>query len=242
MARLPAISRVPAKRGSLSDRLEPFVADIFHEVDEEVRREQLKKLWDRYSHYFIALAVLLVAGIAAWRGYEWWIGKQAAAAGAAFEQAVTLNEQGKHAEAQAAFDKLAAEAPGGYAVLARLRAAAGLAETRPDEAVKAYDALAADPAIGTALQDLAGVRAAMLRVDAAPFDEMQRRLGPLATSDRAFRHSARELLALSAWQHQDFDASRKYIDMIASDAEAPPAMRNRVQILSALIAGANKRG
>lgn len=216
------------------------MADIFHEVDEEVRREQLKKLWDRYSLYIIAVAVLLVASIAVWRGYEWWIGKQAAAAGAAFEQAVNLAEQGKQAEAQAAFDRLAAEAPGGYAVLARLRAAAGLAGSKPEDGVKAYDALAADPAIGTALQDLASVRAAMLRVDAAPFDEVQRRLEALATSDRAFRHSARELLALSAWHHQDFIAARKYIDMIASDAQAPPAMRNRVQILSALIAGASK--
>lgn len=217
------------------------MADIFHEVDEEVRREQLKKLWDRYSIYIIAVAVLIVGAIAGWRGYEWWIGKQAAVAGAAFEQAAALSEQGKHAEAQAVLDKLAAEAPGGYAVLARLRAAAGLVETRPDEAVKAYDALAADPALGAALQDLAAVRAGMLRVDAAPFDEMQRRLDALATSDRAFRHSARELMALSAWHHQDFAAARKYIDMITSDAEAPPAMRNRIQILSALVAGANKK-
>ena len=61
------------------------MADIFHEVDEEVRREQLKRLWDRYSIYLIALAVLIVAGIGAWRGYEYWVAKRAAAAGAAFE-------------------------------------------------------------------------------------------------------------------------------------------------------------
>ena len=107
--------------------LELFVSDIFHEVDEEVRREQLKKLWDRYSIYLIALAVLIVAGIGAWRGYEYWVAKKAAAAGAAFEAAVTLSEQGKHAEAEAAFAKVAAEAPQGYRVLARFRAAAELA-------------------------------------------------------------------------------------------------------------------
>ena len=60
------------------------MADIFHEVDEEVRREQLKKLWERYSVYIIAAAVLIVVGIAAWRGYEYWVAKRAAAAGAAF--------------------------------------------------------------------------------------------------------------------------------------------------------------
>jgi len=57
------------------------VADIFHEVDEEVRRDQLKKLWDRYSIYIIALAVLFVAAIAAWRGYEYYVAKKAAVAG-----------------------------------------------------------------------------------------------------------------------------------------------------------------
>ena len=71
------------------------MADIFHEVDEEVRRERLQKLWDRYSIYIIALAVLIVAGIGAWRGYEWWQAKQAAAAGAQFEAALTLSEAGQ---------------------------------------------------------------------------------------------------------------------------------------------------
>src|SRR5262250_1516628 len=88
-----------------------IVADIFHEVDEEVRREQLKKLWDRYSIYLIALAVLVIVGMAAWRGYEYWVAKKAAAAGAQFEAAIALSEEGKQAEAEAAFAKVAAEAP-----------------------------------------------------------------------------------------------------------------------------------
>ena len=135
------------------------MADIFHEVDEEVRRERLKKLWDRYSIYIIALAVLFVAGIAAWRGYEYWEGKKAAAAGTAFESAMTLGESGKHAEAEAAFAKIAAEAPSGYRTLARLQAAAELAQSKRAEAVKAYDAIAADASVGSTLQDLAAVRA-----------------------------------------------------------------------------------
>ena len=79
------------------------MADIFHEVDEEVRRERLQKLWERYSIYIIGLAVLIVVAIGAWRGYEYWEAKKAATAGAAFEAALSLSEQGKHAEADAAF-------------------------------------------------------------------------------------------------------------------------------------------
>jgi hypothetical protein len=216
------------------------VADIFHEVDEEVRREQLKKLWDSYSIYFISLAVLIVVGIGGWRGYEWWQAKKAAAAGAAFEAAVTLSDAGKHQEAEAAFEKAIAEAPGGYRLLSRLRAANELAQIKPADGVKAYDAIANDPTVGPILQDLATVRAAMLLVDTATFGVMERRLVPLTEATRPFRHTARELLVLSAWHNHDFSAARKYIGMIAADLDTPPGTRTRIQLLAALIAAAGK--
>ena len=216
--------------------LELFVSDIFHEVDEEVRRDQLKKLWDRYSIYLIIGAVLLVGGIAAWRGYEYWVAQKAAAAGAAFETAVSLSEQGKHDEAQAAFAKVGNEAPAGYRALARFRAAAELAHTKSAEAVKAYDELVADSSLGATWQDLAGLRAGMLLVDTAPLADMRKRLDPIAEPSRTFRHTARELLALSAWRNKDLTAARKYIDQIAADGETPPGTRTRIDLLSSLIA------
>jgi len=212
------------------------LADIFHEVDEEVRRERLQKLWERYSVYVIGLAVLIVVAMGAWRGYVWWEGKKAAAAGAAFESALSLSEEGKHAEADAAFAKIAAEAPAGYRLLARFRAAAELAQTKPADAVKAYGDLAADASLGSTLQDLAAVRAGMLMVDTASLADMKRRLDPVAEPGHAFRHTARELLALSAWRNHDFAAARHYLDMITGDGETPPGTRARADVLSALIA------
>lgn len=216
------------------------MADIFHEVDEEVRRDQLKRLWDRYSIVLIAVAVLIVGGIGAWRAYEYFEAKKAAEAGARFEAAVTLSEQGKQAEAEQAFAKLATDAPQGYRVLARFRAAAALAETKSADAVKAYDVIAADSSLGTMWQDLAAVRAGMLLVDSATLADMTQRLTPLTEPTRAFRHTARELLALSAWRNQDAAAARKYIDMVVADAETPPGARTRIDVLSALIAAASK--
>jgi hypothetical protein len=216
------------------------VADIFHEVDEEVRRERLQKLWDSYSLYIIAAAVLIVAGIGGWRGYQWWEAKKATEAGAAFEAAVTLSDQGKHAEAEAAFAKVAAEAPSGYRVLAQLRAAAELSAHDQKQAVKAYDELAADGSLGQTMQDLAAVRAGMLLVDSAPLSDMRRRLEPLTAPGRTFRHTARELLALSAWRNGDVTTAKHFIDMIAADGDTPSGTRARVDILSALIAASGK--
>jgi hypothetical protein len=193
------------------------LADIFHEVDAEVRHEQLKKLWDRYSLYLIAAAILIVAAIAAWRGYEYWVAKRAATAGAAFEAAMSLSEQSKYTEAEAAFAKVAAEAPEGYRVLARMRAAGALAQVKPAEAVKAYDEISADASVGAIWQDLAAVRAGMLLVDTLSFVDMRRRLDAATEPSRSFRHTARELLALSAWRNHELAAARKYLDMITGD-------------------------
>lgn len=212
------------------------MSDIFHEVDEEVRRDQLKRLWERYSIFIVGLAVLIVAGIGGWRGYEYYVAKKAAVAGAAFEQAVVLNEQGKYAEAETAFAKVAAEAPAGYSVLSRFRVAAALAQTKPADAVKAYDALAADSSIGQTYQDLAAVRAGLLLVDNATLADLQKRLDPIAEPSRTFRHTAREMLALSAWRNHDAAAAKRYIDMITGDGETPPGARARIDVLSALIA------
>ena len=216
------------------------MADIFHEVNEEVRRERLQQLWDRYNIYIIGLAVLIVVGVGAWRGYEWWMAKQAAAAGAKFEAAMMLSEQGKHEQAEKAFAQLVTQAPAGYRVLARFRSAAELEHLKPADAVKAYDRLAADSSLSQTLRDLAALRAGMLVVDKASLADMKKRLDPLADSNRAFRASAREMLALSAWHHHDFKTARHYIDMLMGDAGTPPGTRGRAQLLSALIAGSGK--
>lgn len=217
------------------------MSDIFHEVDEEVRRERLKSLWERYSLLIIAFAVLFVGSIAAWRGYEYWVSQRAADAGAQFEAAAVLSEAGKHAEAEAAFAKVASDSPQGYRALARLRVAAAQAAATPADAVKTYDEIASDGRLGVLWQDLAAVRAGFLLVDTAPLADMTSRLTPLTEPGRPYRHSARELLALSAWRHQDAAAARKYIDMISADNETPPGTRARVDVLSGLIAaGAGK--
>lgn len=211
------------------------MSELFDEVDEEVRREQLKKLWDNYSLYFIALMVLIVAAVGGWRGYQYLEAKKAAEAGAVFEKAVELSEQGKHAEAETAFADLAAKAPYGYRTLARLRAAAEASTRDPKAAAKMYDDIAADSSVGSEWRDLAKIRAAGLLVDSASYADIQQRLETSAEPKSTYRHSARELLALSAWRNNDMTAARKWLDAIAEDGETPPSLRSRAEALQALL-------
>jgi hypothetical protein len=216
------------------------VSDIFQEVDEEVRRDQFKKLWERYQAYVIAAAVLIVLAVGGWRGYDWWQTKKAAEAGAAFEAAIALGEQGQHAEAQAAFAKIAQDTTTTYRTLALVRAAAELAQTDPKAAVAAYDKIAADSSVGSELRDLAGLRAGAMLIDSGSFADASQRLEPSAGADHTFRHTARELLALAAWRAGDTAAAKRWIEMISTDPGTPPDERNRMEMLSALMASEGK--
>jgi hypothetical protein len=211
------------------------VSELFDEVDEEVRRDQLKKLWDQYSIYIVALALLIIAGVGGWRGYQYLETKKAAEAGAAFDKAAELSEANKHAEAEAAFADLAAKAPWGYRMLARLRAAAEVASRDKPAAAKMFDDIAADTGVGAPERDLARIRAAQLLLETTTYPNMLQRLEPATAAGATFRHTARELLALSAWRANDTTATRQWLDLIANDGESPPSLRSRAEALQALL-------
>jgi hypothetical protein len=211
------------------------VSELFDEVDEDLRRDQLKRLWDRYSIYIIAGAILIVASVGGWRGYQYLEAKKAAEAGAAFSAAADLSEQNKHAEAEAAFLKLATTAPSGYRALAKLRAAAELALRDAPAAAKLYDEVAADRSVAAADRDLAVVRAGSLLLETASYTDMLQRLEPATAQAGTYRHSARELLALSAWRSNNVAAARQWLDLINTDAETPGSLRNRAEVLQALL-------
>jgi hypothetical protein len=216
------------------------VSELFNEVDEDLRREQLKRLWEKYSIVIIAGAILIIAGVGLWRGYEYYEAKKAAEFGAAFTVAADLAEQNKHAEAEAAFNKIATTAPAGYRTLARLRAAAEAAQRDPKDAVKLYDAITADRSVPAQDRDLSAVRAAQLLVDSSGYPEIQQRLEPISGATGAYRHTAREMLALSAWRASNVAAARQWIEQINTDAETPASLRNRVEVLQALLPPAAK--
>jgi hypothetical protein len=211
------------------------VTELFDEVDEEVRRDQLKRVWDQYSIYIVAGALLIIAAVGGWRGYQYLEAKKAAEAGSAFDAAVDLSEQNKHAEAEAAFNNLAATAPSGYRMLARLRAAAEVAIRDPQAGAKMYDDISADRSVGAIEQDLARIRAAGLLLETASYPGMLQRLEASTRPEATFRHTARELLALSAWRANDTAAARQWLDLIANDGETPSGVRSRAEALQALL-------
>lgn len=218
------------------------MSDIFREVDEDLRREQLRKLWDRFAPYVIGLAVLIVAGTAGYRFWDYWQTSQAQANGDRFIAAIDLAAAGQHDEAIAALEAIAADGSGGYPTLAGFRIAAERAATGDtDGAIEEYDAIAADSHTPEAVRNLARLRAALLVADEVDFAELESRIGDLATVGNPWRHTAREILGLGAWRAGDYAAAKRYFEEIAGDQETPQNLRQRSQLMLDLIAAREAR-
>src|SRR5262245_54183908 len=155
------------------------MADIFQEIDEDLRRERAGKLWQKYGKYVIAAAALVVLAVAGWRGLEWYRQQQAEAAGARYQDALTLAREGKTADAETVLSAMVGDAPSGYQILARFRLAAETGKRDAAAGAKAYDTLAADAGVGPLLQSVAKVRAGYLRVDSASYADLAKALEPL---------------------------------------------------------------
>ncbi len=114
---------------------------FFREVDSELRSDRMQQFWSRFGRIIIAVAVLIVLGIAGARAWDWYQTNRAQTQGDAYMKAVDLAEAGQTAEAQAAFAAIAEDAPATYRALADMRRAAELAIAGEQaEAVALYDA------------------------------------------------------------------------------------------------------
>ncbi|WLR91487.1 tetratricopeptide repeat protein [Shinella zoogloeoides] len=213
---------------------------FIREVNEELRSDQMRLVWKRFGRVLIGAAVLVVLGTIGKVGYDYWRDGEASAAGDKFLAALTLAREGKKDEALAALTDLEKDGFGSYPVLARMRSASLLAETDAQGAVNAFTVIAKDTSVPQALRDAARLRAAYLLVDTGTYDQVSAEAEQLATPQSALRHSAREVLGLSAYKHEDYARAKEWFDAILNDTESPRNVANRAQMLLDLIAASGK--
>ncbi|KAB2918470.1 MAG: tetratricopeptide repeat protein [Hyphomicrobiaceae bacterium] len=213
---------------------------LAREVDEELRREQLLKLWEKYGIFVIAAFALIVIGVGGYKYLEHRAAVAAEAAGARFVAASRDAAQKKTAEAQKTLEDIAANGPPGYATLARLRlAAADQAAGKTAEAAAAYETISTQRGIDLLLSDYARLQAAMLRLDTAGWTDMQNRLIDLVAEENAWRFSARELLGLAAHKAGKAEEARREFQRLLSDRNTPPGIAERARIMMAVLTEAD---
>jgi hypothetical protein len=215
---------------------------LLKQIEEEVRREQLAKLWDKYGVVALGVvaAILLVFG--GWRLYQSEAIKAAKRAGAQFAEASELLAdpklpKEKKADALQALKTMAKSGPTGYAVLAEFKLAArARAEDKPDEAVKHYQVIAANSSADDLLRGFARLQIASLKLDNGSFTDVKNQLNDLVKSDSPWRHSAREILGLAALKAGKLNEARQAFQSLLIDGETPSDIAERAHVAMAMVA------
>ena len=152
------------------------MSDIFREVEEDVRREKLEKFWKAYGDYLIALAAVIMIGIAGFELWQRYEATQRDKASVAFSAAQRITNP---KAAAVAFAELAKTAPKGYALLARLEQAQQPAGVGP--AGRSHRALQADRGRRQRPhRRVARLREAWALADTASRADLESLLAPLA--------------------------------------------------------------
>jgi hypothetical protein len=210
---------------------------LLREIEEELRRERLEKIWKEYGTYIFAAAAVIVLGVL---GYKFWETHRLNAAqdsGQRYEEALLLANDKKDGSAEKEFEKIVADGAGGYRALAQLQLAGAQGrQGKKAEALATYEALASDDGADPMLRDFARLQAAGLHIGEADFTEIENRLTPLMADDSPWRYSARELLGLAAFKAGKPTEARTILTPLFVDQSTPQSITERAQIVMAEIA------
>jgi len=207
------------------------VTDIFREVEEDVRRERIQKLWKAYGNYAIAALVLLFASIGGWQLWQRHEQEERAKVAAAFIAAQRISNP---QAAASAFVDVARTAPRGYATVARLaEAAAMFASGQQSSAISLYKQIAKDDSGPVGM--VARLRAAWAMSDNASRTELDDLLKPLNQPGSVWRENAQEVLAYADYRAMDMKSALARFSELAADPQAPDSTRRRAEAMAAYL-------
>lgn len=213
------------------------MSDVFREVDEAVREDQIKQLWRRYRIPILAAVVAVVVGVGGWQAWIAWQASERAQASDAYAAALQAARSGHAPEALAALTELSDPTSGEVGTLAAFAAARiELGEGRKDQAIALWDQIAASDAAGRTYRDTALLLSVMHQVETGDA-ALEARLAPLLVEGQPFRPLALELSALLALQRGETELAKDQLGQVLADPQAPAAQRQRVEQLLAAVGG-----
>ncbi len=208
---------------------------IFREIDEEVRRENILKLWRRFRYWIIGSVVTVIVFVAGGLGIMEYREIQRQDWGDHLLRSLQSADEEGAAAALDRFTEIADDASGSYRILSLFNEAAMQARLgNTEEAIKIYNDLQSF-ARPDHLRDLATLLWAYYQLDGNNDADLKTRLVPLTGDDSAWKYSAREIMAFLAYRRGGKDQSRILFKELESDPQSPEGIRTRAKQMLAVL-------
>ncbi|MBD34484.1 MAG: hypothetical protein CMN52_02775 [SAR116 cluster bacterium] len=198
------------------------MADIFDEINEELKQDRMSALWARYGKYLIAVAGLVIAVVVFTQTYKQWQASQNEQAAETFYQAMMGDD------AAAAFELGRDDLTEGYQMLADFKIASDKANSGDKQAAEElYLALSENDDIAPLYRDLALLLAAMNVPDSRTADDIIAMLVPLTQGSGPFQGLALEAAAGADVQAGRIEAAKEKLGQIEQLADISAPLRQR---------------
>ncbi len=203
------------------------MADVFQEVDEQLRSQRYESILRQGWPFAVAAAgVLLIGALGIWGWSEHQKGEEGKAS-VTYQAGLDAAGKGDAAAAEKQFAEVSASGPPAYKALALMQQAQiRLDRKRPDDAVRLFDQ-AAKAAPDAVIGDAARLKAAWLLIDSHPLSEVEPRLTPLTGVKSPYRSLAREALAMAYLRAGKLDEAKGAFAVLALSQDASQSAQAR---------------
>ena len=210
---------------------------FIREVDEDLKNESMKKLWDKYGLFVLLIVIVSLTVAVSYESIKSWYIKRAENRTEGYAVALSMQNQGLFDDSLEALDSIINQKMGTYAELAEMQKANILLEQNKEkEALALLEKIANDKSRSQQLRDTALIKLASYRQDGATFEEMSELLSSITKSkDNAWYAVAEDMLATILLRDGNIEQAKEIYNALLENQDTPDDLKNRIKdILSVL--------
>ena len=203
---------------------------FIREIDEELKNEKIKKLWDKYGLFIILFVFVAFFSAVSFETFQAWKDKRNQEMSDSFAYALNLQNQGRFAESQEVLTSIKNSNRGIYTNIAQMQIVNLLIELKQfDKAISELEQIVADEAFNPQMRDVARLKLASYKLNTASAEEINALLAPLTDKQNVWNNTAKELLAMRALRDNDPAQALNIYKDISGNSKTTDTLQSRVQ-------------
>lgn len=207
------------------------MADIFDEVSEELKQDQLKQIWNNYSKYIISVAFILFISLLGYFFYDKWKLEKIEVSSSQFFSGIEKLEKKEFLSSIEIFSKNVDQAHQGYKTLSLF----GIAEAnfkigKVDEMVLNYKSIYENQNTDIYYRDLARLLSVM-KDNVSSFETQKKILDPILNSPSKLQLLAAELEIMLLIRFNKIDEAKLSISKLLKRTDITFEQKNRLDLI-----------
>ena len=208
------------------------MADLFDEVSEELKQDQLKQIWNKYSKYIISVAFILFISVLGYFFYDKWRLEKIEVSSSQFFSGIEKLEKKEFLSSIEIFSKNVDQAHQGYKTLSLF----GIAEAnfkigKVDEMILNYKSIYENQNIDVYYRDLARLLSVM-KDNVSSFEIQKKILDPILNSPSKLQLLAAELEIMLLIRFNKIDEAKLSISKLLKRTDITFEQKNRLDLIN----------